>query len=116
MLRADPHPFVSLNRTVLKKAAILISPTVIGRPFHTFFGAEQRMARGIVFNFPQPDLCEGRKLSVINIPLQFHVKQGNVHPIQISIKLSILLFQSAIFCFQLQSLLRLPGSPEERLL
>ena len=64
MLGADPHPFVSHNRTVLKKAAILISPTVIGRPFHTFFGAEQRMARGIVFNFPQPDLSEGRKLSV----------------------------------------------------
>ena len=86
MLVADPHPFVSPNRTVLKKAVILISPTVICRQSHTFVVQSQRMARGIIYIFPPPDLYEGKGLSVLNIPLQFHVKHKNVHPTFKSLK------------------------------
>ena len=77
-------------------------------------GAEQKMARGIICIFPQPDLYEGRRLSFLNIPLQFNVKHRNVHPTLILLKLSILLFQSALICFQLQGLPKLPGFPERR--
>ena len=70
MLRANPHPLSVPIEQCSKKHWFQSVQQLFAGNFN-ICGAVQTMARGNMFYITQPDICGGRKLSVLDIPNPF---------------------------------------------